>query len=322
MTSPSSLVESTVPPSSLSWAPLPAAQSILGTGADRLSFLHRLLTANIAGAKPGDSVRALLLDPKATIIADFLVLVGDDDVRLLCPGGDADAACASLSKYAVMDDFSCAVEPDWAWGAILAPETGAADASAVTSLVTSQLASFSAAMNPAPVVYVMKLWGRTAWLLGAPATVLSQCRSQLASVGTQILSPEECERLRIDAGEPAWGREVTSAFFPMEIGLGGAIAYNKGCFLGQEPIIRVRDRGHLNWRLVRLRSDSTADVSAAGTISIPAREKAGQVTSAILVAQDPEPYRALAVVHSSVADGAVVNVSHAGTTIAARVFPA
>ncbi len=66
----------------------------------------------------------------------------------------------------------------------------------------------------------------------------------------------------------------------MEVGLDGAIDYSKGCYLGQEPIVRIRDRGHINWRLVGLDVDGPHDPAAQDLIESDVKAKAGRVTSA------------------------------------------
>ena len=66
----------------------------------------------------------------------------------------------------------------------------------------------------------------------------------------------------------------------MEVGLDGAIDYKKGCYLGQEPIVRIRDRGHINWRLVGLDIAGADDPAPGDPLESDAKPKAGKVTSA------------------------------------------
>ena len=87
---------------------------------------------------------------------------------------------------------------------------------------------------------------------GARAALSMRARSDSPPPATPELDPAAAEAARIAALEPRFGAEITADYFPMEVGLDGAIDYTKGCYLGQEPIVRIRDRGHINWRLVRL----------------------------------------------------------------------
>jgi len=68
-----------------------------------------------------------------------------------------------------------------------------------------------------------------------------------------VLAHEVAEAASIMAGEPKPGAETTPEVFPMEVGLASALDNKKGCYLGQETIARVRDRGLVRKRLVALR---------------------------------------------------------------------
>jgi folate-binding protein YgfZ len=134
------------------------------------------------------------------------------------------------------------------------------------------------------------------------------------------LPNETAEALRILAGEPKFGVDITADVFPMEVGLDPVIDYSKGCYLGQEPIVRIRDRGHINWRLVGLRLAEDVPVVAGDRLESDARPKAGRVTSAArLPGQAPV---ALGLVHVSIPVGTTVRVRHEDRAVAAEVVPA
>jgi folate-binding protein YgfZ len=128
--------------------------------------------------------------------------------------------------------------------------------------------------------------------------------------GLPRLRADVAEALRIAAGEPTFGAEITSDHFPMEVGLDSAIDYGKGCYLGQEPIVRIRDRGHINWRLVGLRLRGEAPVEPGDRLEADVKPRAGRLTS---VGRLPgQPPVALALLHTSVPVGAEVRVLHPG----------
>jgi folate-binding protein YgfZ len=61
------------------------------------------------------------------------------------------------------------------------------------------------------------------------------------------LDADELERIRIEAGIPAWGKELDDTILPAEAGLDEThISFTKGCYPGQEPVARLRHRGHAN----------------------------------------------------------------------------
>jgi folate-binding protein YgfZ len=89
--------------------------------------------------------------------------------------------------------------------------------------------------------------------------------SEFGEPGTEILDAEleptlageELERMRIEAKVPAWGKEVDDSILPAEAGLDVThISFTKGCYPGQEPIARLRNRGKVNRTLHVLEADS------------------------------------------------------------------
>src|SRR4051812_11558915 len=112
---------------------------------------------------------------------------------------------------------------------------------------------------------------------------------------------DELERLRIEAGVPAWGKELDDSILPAEAGLDEThISFTKGCYPGQEPIARLHHRGHVNRRLRVL------DVEAArpGDEIIFQGKAVGRVTSTV-------PGVALGYVRVEVPDRAEVEVAAA-----------
>src|SRR3954469_23850657 len=83
----------------------PALEVVRATGADRMAFLHRLLTGDVAGTPVGAGSRSLLLTVKGHIVSEMRVFPGAEDVRLVVAAGQGAATAAALSAYAIMDDF-------------------------------------------------------------------------------------------------------------------------------------------------------------------------------------------------------------------------
>src|SRR5689334_7311051 len=79
---------------------------IVATGADRIRFLHGVVTADVAGTPVGGGCRSTLLTPKGHVVADMRILVRPDDVAIVVDAGQAEPTAAALSRYAIMDDFA------------------------------------------------------------------------------------------------------------------------------------------------------------------------------------------------------------------------
>jgi folate-binding protein YgfZ len=86
------------------------------------------------------------------------------------------------------------------------------------------------------------------------------------------------EVLRIEAGIPLYGRDMTDETMPIEANLEHAISYTKGCYIGQEVIARLEARGHVNRKLVGLLLTGTA-LPASGTPLMAGDRNVGWLTS-------------------------------------------
>jgi folate-binding protein YgfZ len=93
------------------------------------------------------------------------------------------------------------------------------------------------------------------------------------------VGPEALESLRIEAGTPLFGHDVDDAVLLPEIPFENLLSYTKGCYPGQEVVVRIRDRGHVNRMLRGLVLDGTDVPSAAAEVVID-EAPVGKVTSA------------------------------------------
>jgi folate-binding protein YgfZ len=108
-----------------------------------------------------------------------------------------------------------------------------------------------------------------------------ELRSALGTAGAITASPDVIETARIEAGYPVFGLDLTHDTIPLEAGIEDrAISFTKGCYVGQEVIIRVLHRGHgrVARKLVGLRVDDVVPTRGARIRS--AEREIGHVTSA------------------------------------------
>jgi folate-binding protein YgfZ len=113
---------------------------------------------------------------------------------------------------------------------------------------------------------------------------LDAVRHALVAAGAAPASPEDLETVRVECGRPLFGADLDSDTIPLEAGLDArAISRSKGCYVGQEVIVRVQDRGHgrVARRLVGLTLDGDAAVPPRGATIRAADREAGRVTSAV-----------------------------------------
>lgn len=92
----------------------------------------------------------------------------------------------------------------------------------------------------------------------------------------ELMDRASWDRARIEAGAPEHGRDFGAETLPQEAGLKRAISFDKGCYIGQEPVVMLEHRGQPPRRLVRVQVENPgalpADVLADGA-------PAGRLTS-------------------------------------------
>jgi folate-binding protein YgfZ len=152
--------------------------------------------------------------------------------------------------------------------------------------------------------------GLEGFLLFAAVEATPALAKALNAAGANVLPAEVVEVLRIEAGEPALLVDMGDDTIPTEAGIEAtAVSYLKGCFPGQEVLVRIRDRGH--GKVVRKLVGLTIDggvVPAAGSVIAGGEKEIGHVTSAVVSPALGKPI-ALGYVHRDfVEPGTVVTV--------------
>ncbi len=102
-----------------------------------------------------------------------------------------------------------------------------------------------------------------------------------AGDGARADSDPEVERLRIRAGFLRYGADVDEDHFPFETPLARFLDYQKGCYVGQEPVFRVHAQGNAARTLRGLVIDGGDAIARGTAIKHPAKDNAGEVTSAV-----------------------------------------
>lgn len=203
-------------------------------GEDTLRFLQGLLSADVGDLTPGQLTAATLLTVKGKIISEVWLLAATaEEPWLALPQAIAAEVVQHLDDHVIMDDVefeildgrACAI----AWGDDLPAPSPTTDVDAVGVYACDHPLAGRVFVGPRDVV-----------------------ERALASVG-QPAEPPRFTAARIAQGRPAWGHELRADRFPPEVGFVDAVSYDKGCFMGQEPLSRIHNRGQVNRVMVRVR---------------------------------------------------------------------
>jgi aminomethyltransferase len=136
----------------------------------------------------------------------------------------------------------------------------------------------------------------------------------LANGGAIMASVEDAETFRITQFKPRYGRDITDRSLPQETQQTRAVHFQKGCYLGQEIVERVRSRGHINRLLMGFTGDSDHAPALGAKIAYGGKED-GEVTSAVSVGGK---FYGLAIVRAQIAQpGVIVGIDGRPATLAA-----
>jgi len=151
-----------------------------------------------------------------------------------------------------------------------------------------------------------------AWDLLLPEGMAAELGDRLMAGGIIPLTTSTMEILRVEKGRPAFGKDMDENTIPVEAGIQGrAIDYQKGCYTGQEVIIRIRDRGHVNKELRGLLLGDAPVPSSGQELFQTDRDKSlGWITSAV-ASPAFEQTAALGYLRRGVAPGEVVRLGGA-----------
>jgi folate-binding protein YgfZ len=252
-----------------SWAvgPVEAPAVLRATGKDAKDYLHRMTTQDVNSLPPGGSAYAAVLNAKGHLLADAHVLVEADGVVLVMDPRGAEAARPHLERFVIMDDVTF---EDLSTSLRVVPVVGPEAAARVGARAGSR--RFANRRRGAPALDLV-----------VPAGDAEALRAALVRDGAADLAAGDLEALRILGGQARFGLDMDGSRMPMEAGLTrAAISFTKGCYTGQEVVLRATARGHLQRGLVQLALPAGA---APGAPLAAAGQEVGVVTS---VADTPE----------------------------------
>lgn len=233
------------------------------SGDDARDWLQGQITNQLEGAEPGDSVYGFVLTLKGRVLADVWVLVREADVWLDVPKLQVEALLERLDRYIIMEDVDLEHRDDLRIIAAGGPKANEIDAKGWPS---DRLGS-----------------GGRQWVVSAGdlSSELDRIVSQANALGGGQVSEEGWVRAHVMRGRPRFGVDFGEQTYPQESGLTPiAVSFVKGCYIGQETVVMLQNRGKAPKVLWRWKIDGPEPPAPESTITL-GESKAGQVTSAV-----------------------------------------
>lgn len=253
------------------------------TGADRGTFLHNMTTQDIKGLTPGGGAPAVVINQRANILDHVDVYALPDAFYVITGPGKAESTLAWWDRYLITEDVQL---KDETAETCLFYLTGPQAATVIGGLVAEarDLTGFRSvegvlAGAPVRVASTHGLFGEGFHVVGR-AGDREPLLAALAGAGAVVLSDAAFEILRVEAGFPMVGRELTEQQNPWEGRLDNSLSLHKGCYLGQEVVARLNTYDKVQRYLVGLELPGPSVPDAAPRLVAEDKE-VGFVTSAV-----------------------------------------
>ena len=253
-------------------------------GKDRQAFLQALVSNEVDALLANHGVYATYLTPQGRMICDLRIYNRGAHLLAVVAAGLATSLAARLDQLIFAEDVTVRdVSAEIAQLTVM----GAAAAAVLErafGIDVDALAPLAQAATAKAVVARADEADVPMFDVFVPASSRDETLAAIQSAGAEPIGPEIVDLLRIEAGRPAFGVDMTSETIPLEAGLQDrGISTEKGCYVGQEVIIRVLHRGggRVVKRLVTLVFAAEAKAPAAAGTMITAEDRdIGVLTSA------------------------------------------
>lgn len=272
------------------------------SGADRLRWLNGLVTCNVE--TPSAERYGLLCEKKGKIEADFHHIDQrgtPDALYLVVPADRLDAVYTLLEHHLIMEDVELTREDGlgvvWHYSA-----TGVS--AAPLTLRDGEVSS---------VTVPLRGIGGESVLTGTLSIVKRDPGAPMDVATTSALTDDEWRALRVFSGIAAHGADFDQTMYPQEAALEDwAVAFDKGCYMGQEVIFMMQNRGHARRRLVTMHG---AGLETGAELFDADQKLVGEVKSTATVGEET---RAIALVKATVAKpGAELRIAGNKVTVLA-----
>lgn len=251
------------------------------TGTDRVRWLNGMATNSVQDLAPGDSAYNFFLNAQGRIQGDGDIFAFENDLLIHTDRKQVATLIPYLDHYIIMDDVELADISETRHGlALIGP-----DASSILEMVrlsgtiSREPGARSLSWNSTTITFVraygkivphMELWAETA----EDAETL---RRALENAGAIPCEPIALDWLRILEGIPLYGTDIRDRDLPQETNQTRALHFNKGCYLGQEIVERIRSRGNIHRTFTTFHLEGA--LPSEGTAVISAGKSVGELTS-------------------------------------------
>ncbi len=217
------------------------------TGSDRVSWLQGMITNDVEKLAPGAGCYAAHLTPQGKIVAQMHVFKDEDALWLSLERAVITKLIAAFDKLLIMEDVQISDLSDrYSILGLLGPQA-AARLGAWLGKTSNLEGLYSHRRFDESRISISQL-GYDIWI---PRSETDSVLRSFADHGVTAIDHGTWDVLRTQAGMPVYGVDIDETTTMPELGDAG-ISYEKGCYIGQEVVAKVKYIGHVNRRFVGL----------------------------------------------------------------------
>lgn len=258
------------------WRDVSARGRIRVTGEDRARLLHALTTNHVEQLQPGEGCYAFFLSAQGRVLADVNLFRRPDHFLLDTEPEIADKVREHLDHYIIADDVT--VESIAAETVAIAVEGPRAAEALHKAGAPAPSAEFANEPWGERMVANVSYTGLPGWLVVAPVGERADVVGHLKAAGAIAASESDFHVVRLEMGRPRYGEDIGERYLAQETNQLRALHFQKGCYLGQEIVERVRSRAQIHRVLMPVRIEG-AEAPAPGTKLQVEGHDAAEITS-------------------------------------------
>jgi folate-binding protein YgfZ len=246
------------------------------TGPDRQTWLQGMITNEVQKLAPGKGCYAGHLNAQGKLVAQMIVLAAEDAVWLLVERSAIGNLAAAFDRLIIMEDVQLQdVSEEYDLIHIVGP-----DASDVLRSLTSELPALDQIYDHRLIGGHRILRSDLGYGLIVNRNGSGTIASDAVSAGATPIDETTWNILRIEAGLPVYGIDIDETTVLPELGDRG-ISYDKGCYIGQEVVAKIKYIGHVNRRFVGFLCDGNVAPEPRSPVRVAGKE-VGYVTSSVV----------------------------------------
>jgi aminomethyltransferase len=224
-------------------------------GEDNVRLLHAMSTNDVKNLAEGDGLYTFFLNDKGRILADAYVYRFADAVLLDTEPETALSLREHLEAYIIADDVTLEDQTSTLAAIALEGPTSFEDAAALGLPIPA--APYSTAPWKSGFVARVSVTGAPGLRIFLPVGEIVSLTSKLQLAGVPQAHAEEVQAVRLEHGTPRFGEDISARYLTPETQIAHAVHSNKGCYLGQEIVERVRAQGQVHRLLSAVRISGT-----------------------------------------------------------------